>query len=165
MNFMRFTILLLCLLFSCKTSKILTHNAWESSCNLTFQPTPKTKLLMHKKWTEISIEVIEQQHDSTDLDITDQFMKSDLDDLIIFNADGTFVFDEGSSKARNESHQIYGKGQWALDETSSKLLLCMKGDLTIYDITTLNPELMVLQLEQHKSDESYTYVLTYQPLM
>lgn len=152
------------LVLSCKISRIYKNKTFEGSCNITWQTSSDSQLLINKKWTEASIEVIKHHNDSSDLDITDQFMKSDLDDLMIFKEDGTFVFDEGTSKARLESNQIYSSGQWTMDQTSSQLLLCIHGEMTIYEIITLNPELLILQLEQKKPGKSYTYLLTYRPV-
>lgn len=72
------------------------------------------RMLINKKWVEVSIEVI--QTDTLSKDITGQFMKSDLDDIIVFSEDGTYEFDEGKTKARNESSQIYQKGIWRINE-------------------------------------------------
>lgn len=157
------SILFVSIILSCKISRTYKNDAFEGSCNIIWQASSDSQFLINKKWTEVSIEVIKHHNDSSDFDITDQFMKSDLDDLMIFKEDGTFVFDEGISKARRESNQIYSSGKWTLDQASSQLSLCMNGEMTIYEIITLKPELLILQLELKKPGKSYTYLLTYHP--
>lgn len=117
-----FSILIVFSLFSCTSSRKL---AADQLCSIKFKRTEQSLDLINKKWTEISIKVLMRQNDHTELDITDQFMSSDIDDLMIFHEDGTFIFDEGASKATSGSHQVYGSGNWALYEKESKLVLCM----------------------------------------
>lgn len=155
------SILIACSLLSCTSSRKL---AADRLCSIKFKRTKQSLHLINKKWTEISIKVFMRQNDHTEMDITDQFMASDIDDLMIFHEDGTFVFDEGASKATPGSHQVYGSGSWALYEKEAKLVLCMDDYQTIYEVMELNPHEMILQLKESNSRKSYTYVLTYRPV-
>ncbi len=155
------SILIASSLLSCTSSRKL---ASEHLCSIKFKRTKQNLDLINKRWSETSIKVLMRQNDHTELDITDQFMLSDIDDLMIFHENGTFVFDEGASKATPGSHQVYGSGSWALYEKESKLVLCTDDYQTVYEVVVLNPNELILHLKESDSRKSYTYVLTYHPV-
>lgn len=153
-------LLLLLLLVACKSQRVSPQ---DNVCTLDFRLTKTSKALIDRNWTESNITRLNWDENGDSHDVTDQFMSSDLDDVIIFNRDGTFAFDEGESKARPESAQVYETGHWSLYEKENKLILCTEGRNTIYEVVTVNPELLVLQLKKSKSGKKYTYTLTYSP--
>ena len=151
-------LLLSILLIACKSRQITKH---DNVCALNFKLTKDSEVLIDRPWTETNITVLNWDENGDSNDVTDQFMPSDLDDVIIFKKDGTFAFDEGASKARPESAQVYESGNWALYHEEKKLILCTDGNNTIYEVVDINPELLVLQLQKSKLGKKYTYTLTY----
>ena len=121
---------------------------------------PTDHVLVGKPWKEVNIEVF--QNDSLQKNITKQFMKSDLDDVIIFNPDGTYFFDEGISKARTASAQIYQRGLWQINESKQLTFIELNGDSTTYSIEEMSPEKLIIKLPAKKTD--LFYVMTYVPL-
>ena len=117
-------------------------------------------MLTAKRWKEINIEVF----DDSELhkNITHQFMKSDLDDIILFMENGTYLFDEGQSKARDVSAQIYENGNWQLNSEDKTLVLSTKNSTTTYKIQELTDNELVLELPVESKE--YHYVLTYQQI-
>lgn len=115
------------------------------------------RMLINKKWMEVSIEVI--QTDTLSKDITGQFMKSDLDDIIVFSEDGTYEFDEGKTKARNESSQIYQKGIWRINEQGEILFFDANGKATSYYIKEISSDKIILTLPV--KNKNYYYLMTY----
>ncbi|MEQ8534343.1 MAG: hypothetical protein RIB86_20990 [Imperialibacter sp.] len=96
-------------------------------------------------------------------DVTGQFNPSDLDDAAIFDAKGTYVFDEGPVKARPESPQVYEKGTWCIYKGGSQLILTNGPTITVYDIIELKEQSLVLLLHRTNEEIADTYLLTYQP--
>ncbi len=124
-----------------------------------FHLTNENKMLLDTSWKEVKIEVYEHNTDDSKVkNITGQFMKSDLDDVIIFNRDGTYIFDEGNSKARKESLQVYQNGNWQMQE-DQLLLSASEEQVTQYQVLTLTPEKLVLKYRAYK--KKYFYILTY----
>lgn len=152
------TSLLFLLLIACKSQREMSH---ENACTLNFKLTRESKALIDRNWTETNITILNWDENGDSHDVTDQFMSSDLDDVILFKKDGTFAFDEGESKARPESAQVYETGYWSLHEKEKKLILCSEGYNTIYEVQEVNQEMLVLQLQRSKSGKKYTYILTY----
>ena len=146
---------------ACKSTQAINTTA--TACELNFELTERAQLLLDKQWSETSIKVLRRAGEAQTMDVTDQFMPSDLDDVIIFHRDGTFLFDEGASKARQESQQVYGAGSWTLIEENKQLVLCSQSKYTIYEVVDLAPDQLILQLGIDKPDESYTYELIYHP--
>jgi hypothetical protein len=133
-----------------------------------FRLTPQAQLLVDKRWKEISIEarrLSEGAMPSTKdfKDITGQFSPSDLDDAMVFNKKGTYVFDEGQMKARPQSPQIYESGNWCICRGGEQLVLSNGPAITVYDILQLEENSLILQLHRTKEEVADTYLLTYQP--
>ena len=116
-------------------------------------------MLINKNWKEVSIEVFGAD-DNLNKDITHQFMKSDLDDIILFNDNGTYLFDEGRSKARNESSQVYDNGTWTFDHYTNSLELLSHEIYTTYQLIKISNETLILKLEI--PSKNYFYLITYQ---
>lgn len=120
--------------------------------------TDTMKTLVDKRWMEVLVEVKHPKLDSTQAtNITHQFLRSDLDDLLIFSDDGTYQFDEGKSKSREESKQVYEQGNWSI--VGSHLVLMTNNSKTHYLIKQLSAGSLVLKLPV--KNEEYYYVLTY----
>ncbi|MDW3191785.1 MAG: hypothetical protein R8G66_05450 [Cytophagales bacterium] len=151
-------LLLSILLIACKSRQVATH---DNICTLNFKLTQESAVLIDRPWTETNITIMNWDENGDSNDVTDQFMSSDLDDVIIFKKDGTFAFDEGASKAQPESAQVYESGNWSLYHEEKKLIFCTDGHNTIYKVVEVAPELLVLQLQKSKSGKKYTYTLTY----
>lgn len=118
------------------------------------------KMLTSKRWKEINIEVID--NGKLHKNITHQFMKSDLDDIILFMENGTYFFDEGQTKARDVSAQIYENGNWQLNSEDKTLVLTTKNLITTYKIKELTDNTLVLELPVELKE--YHYLLTYKQI-
>ena len=108
-------LVLLLLAFSSCNRTLLTRNT--PPCK--FRLTQQALLLANKRWQEVSIEARRLSDGAMPTtkdfkDVTGQFNPSDLDDVAIFDAKGTYAFDEGPVKARPESPQVYEKGTWCI---------------------------------------------------
>ncbi|CAD5275710.1 MULTISPECIES: hypothetical protein [unclassified Imperialibacter] len=157
-------LVLLLLAFSSCNRTLLTRNT--PPCK--FRLTQQALLLANKRWQEVSIEARRLSDgampNTKDFkDVTGQFNPSDLDDVAIFDAKGTYVFDEGPVKARPESPQVYEKGTWCICKGGSQLILTNGPAITVYDIIELKEQSLVLQLQRSNEDIADTYLLTYQP--
>lgn len=117
--------------------------------------------LAGKKWTETDIELRRLEKDSAYNEITGQFMESDLDDVMYFNSNGTYIFDEGKRKARPQSPQVYENGKWCLCENGNQLALISGPSVTIYDIVALSENVLQLRLLRIKGEKEEAYLLTY----
>lgn len=125
-----------------------------------FKLTARGELLVNKQWKETTIEVLEEERDSVNYqDITSQFMRSDLDDIITFKENGTYIFDEGRTKARVQSAQIYESGKWALTTMEDSLILSTTNSNTTYYIEDLSENKLVLSLPV--KSKGYAYLLTH----
>jgi hypothetical protein len=134
-----------------------------------FRMSQQAQVLVGKQWKEISIEAKRQVNNampsSKDYrDITGQFSASDLDDVMVFSRNGTYVFDEGNVKARPESAQIYESGNWCICKGGKELALINGPSLTIYNIVELHDKSLVLQLHRTNEVLADTYLLRYIPL-
>lgn len=125
-----------------------------------FQLTEHSQILVGNNWREIKIEVIDREQNSVSKNITNQFLQTDLDDEIIFSADGTYVFNEGKTKAKKESSQFYENGFWQL--RNDELTLATRNSKTSYLIKDLSTNILVLKLLV--KNEDYYYILTFQPI-
>ena len=109
-----------------------------------------------------SSEVISQLQDSSFSDITDQFMSSDLDDVIVFSSNRQYIFDEGPTKGRIEGPQIYETGRWDVI-ANKQLVLQNEHSSTTYDVIHLSTDQLVLRLSVEVEKQHYSYILTFQP--
>ncbi|MGD1894562.1 MAG: serine hydrolase domain-containing protein [Cyclobacteriaceae bacterium] len=116
-------------------------------------------MLINKKWKEVKVEVFSCEENDQVKNITGQFIKTDLDDIIVFSSGGTYSFDEGETKARTNNAQIFESGYWQLTEEADSLLLITETSTTNYFVEELSPEKLVLNLPI--ADEDYYYTLTY----
>jgi len=125
--------------------------------------TEQTSLLMSKKWKESKVELIDYDKSSEpSKNITGQFNKSDLDDVITFSEDGTYEYDEGQTKAVEGSTQKYELGIWHLREDEGTLTLKTADSTTSYELTQLTAKELVLKLTVE--NEAYHYLITYEPV-
>jgi len=153
-------IAILCLLvFVVVSCKRAVYQSGFEDCQ--FKLTPQTRMLVGKRWTETSIQTKKLDGDQEFKDITRQFMPSDLDDIVIFNKDGTYLFDEGKTKAREKGAQIYESGTWCICNPGNQLVLGTGPSRTVYEIVRLENDHLVLHLLRPDSE---VYLLTYQPL-
>lgn len=119
------------------------------------------KTLVNKTWQEVSIETInDDQNTIESKNITGQFLATDLDDEILFFEDGTYTYDEGKTKAKKESSQLYENGNWQLRE--GELVLTTKHFSTSYQVIEISPTKMVLELLV--KNEDYHYLLIYKAI-
>ncbi len=132
------------------------------SADCRFRLTKPAQMLIGKEWAETSIEARRIEKDSAYKDITHQFMPSDLDDLMVFHKDGTYAFDEGKTKARPGSAQIYESGNWCICQAGEKLILSSGPSVTTYEIVALEEKLLVLQLLRTGNEKADVYLLRYE---
>ena len=123
-----------------------------------FELTEEGKTLLGKNWSEVAVKVIEDtpsgEHKN---DITNQINTTDLDDLMVFQKDGTYRFDEGERKMVEQNSQVYEKGYWQLK--NNQLVLLVDGAETLYQIQRLSTDSLVLKLPV--KGEDYHYLITY----
>jgi hypothetical protein len=122
--------------------------------------TEKGKMLVNKKWQEVEVVVERGPVNSNYLDITDQFMANDLDDLIFFYEDGSYVFDEGKTK-EIKSKQVYEEGRWFLNESENELTLSTATSATVYETLAIEAQKLVLKLSVKHKKQNYAYILTF----
>lgn len=139
-------------------SKKYVQNAAPS---LHFELTDQAKILINKSWHEKSVEVVHHDLDSSQvMNITQQFLNTDLDDVVIFSQDGSYQYDEGETKSRNDSQQVYENGNWYL--AKDHLVLVTHNSRIHYQVKELSLNTLVLKL--FPKQENYHYVITYEPL-
>lgn len=84
--------------------------------------------------------------------------------MIVFNKNGTYVFDEGKTKARPGSAQVYEQGNWCICAGGNQLILGSGPSITSYEVIRLEENVLVLQLMRTRNEKADAYLLTYQPV-
>ncbi len=157
-NYKAITLLLFAVLLQVSCVKQSPRNKLPT---LDFELTNSGKILIDKNWREVTVEVINHQEDKNQSkNITGQFNRSDLDDLMIFLKDGTYKFEEGQSKLSTESKQVYEIGNWFLD--GDQLVLETEESRTNYIVKKISPNTLILALPVKYED--YHYLITYQSI-
>ncbi len=124
----------------------------------TISLTDQGRLLVGTPWKEKAIEVVyDKIQQEENQNITGQFAKTDLDDLMVFSEDGTYRFEEGKSKLRKESIDVYENGNWFIED--NKLVLTSNHSKTTYLIHKVVSDSLVLLLPV--ANENYHYMITY----
>jgi len=85
----------------------------------------KTQLLTQKEWVQIA------GRSNTDNGVwTDDWATAqacDKDDRVVFSSNGTYNFNEGSSKCSASDPQIYSQGTWILTTNDTKISIFPAG--------------------------------------
>ena len=121
-------------------SALLLTTTFFSACSkddVAPRATTKTELLTAKKW-RITAATYKEDNDP----VQDKYADVDAcskDDFYKFNADKTFVLDEGATRCNTNDPQTYVSGWDITADGSILLLLEMKGSTSaeLYDITEL----------------------------
>jgi hypothetical protein len=140
-----------------------------SACSRRISPTQgnglnlsqKAQLLADKDWREVRIDLEEYYTDTLKSNLIHQFAAADLDDLYHFASDGTYRFDEGSTKHRPELKQVFYEGRWTFYEATSELHLESQGSTTIYHVMELSANRLVLKLPVEQKNRKYAYHLEF----
>jgi len=94
---------------------------------------------------------------------TDYFSTFDActkDDIVRFNADKTFVFEEGKTKCDPFDEQIIDEGTYILDSNGVNLTLISTTDVNEIKIKTISKTRMVVEYTESGSVEDYTFTQT-----
>jgi hypothetical protein len=121
-------------------------------------------LLADKYWIETNVLVERAGSDTVKQDIILQFPSADRDDILFFSSDGTYRFDEGSTKHHELNKQVFQQGQWRLDEQEHKLHLVFGGAATTYELLEVSERELILKLAVSQRGQAYTYKLHFVPM-
>jgi len=77
---------------------------------------------------------------TTDTDVMPSMDDCEKDNFIKFDADGTFVIDEGATKCNPASSQIELEGTWTFVEESSAISLFADNEITVLTINELTED-------------------------
>lgn len=118
----------------------------------------KTQLLTQKSWVFNKIEV--KEGTANWLDITSFLEPCFLDDQFIYNANGTYEFNEGATKCDNADPQVFESGNWIFTNNETKLQLGL-GIEDSATIEVLNENTLVLIREEIEDGVVTQYRLTF----
>jgi hypothetical protein len=88
----------------------------------------------------------------------------DQDDIWGFNEDGTFYFDDNTTKCQEDGPQVYAKGDWHFNG-EEELILKMEGESygIFYSITEINESNIKLSASEVIWGQSTTTIRTFVP--
>jgi hypothetical protein len=144
--------ILIALCFACSPKQTPTL----SKINLS----PTAQLLAEKRWAETDVFVIHNP-DTVSRNITRQFPQQERDDVLILAGDGTYKYDEGTTKFNTLHKQVFTEGNWTVDETRKILLLSANGSTDEYEILEVTESMLVLKLNVVQRTRSYAYRLSF----
>jgi hypothetical protein len=121
---------------------------------------PTAQLVAGKRWVEANVFVIHNP-DTVSRDITRQFPQQERDDVLILADDGTFKYDEGTTKFNALHKQVFTEGNWTVDENRKILFLSANGSTDEYEILELTDSTLVLKLNVMQRTRSYAYRLIF----
>ncbi len=116
-----------------------------ASCDDIVIDLPTNSDLADTKWELVSF--IVEDADGANETIGDMDA-CELDNVLVFNDDSTFAFDEGLTKCDIDDPQIQDGGIYILSEDQTGLLLTMEDEVTGMEVLELSETTLKLQVDE-----------------
>lgn len=123
---------------------LITFSSCNNNDNETPEPEPTTEELLMGSWLTTKVEV---RTNGVTTDFTDILEPCDADDLMIFEEDEVFKFDEGAMKCYPEDPQTT-TGSWRLTSNEKKLTIIEDGfeqEFTIIRISNTELKMSIVE--------------------
>jgi hypothetical protein len=135
------------------------------SCKKDDSAPSKKELLSGKNWV-LTAETVSPAFNFNGILITDLYAQMDdctKDDISKFNADGTYTFEEGTTKCDVNDPQVFDSGTWVFSSDQTILVLTSPVNGTLNaEIIELTSSKCVISQEETVDNIKYTITDTFQ---